>query len=64
MENVTITLNQEEINTFMALLDLANKTEGLKVAEACIHFKNKVEQSVTEFNNNNMTEEVTEKLVA
>ncbi|MHA2388101.1 MAG: hypothetical protein ACXACW_05190 [Candidatus Hodarchaeales archaeon] len=63
MENITITLNQEEINTFMALLDLANKTEGLKVAEACIHFKNKVEQSVAEFNNNNAPAEATGELV-
>lgn len=57
MENVTISLNQEEINTFIALLDLANKTEGLKVAEACIHFQKKIEESVKAFNEANPVEE-------
>ena len=57
MENITISMNQEEINTLIALLDVANKTEGLKVAEACIHFQKKIEESVKSFNNSNPVEE-------
>jgi hypothetical protein len=57
MENVTISMNQEEINTLIALLDVANKTEGLKVAEACIHFQKKIEESVKSFNDANPVEE-------
>ena len=32
----------------MSLLDIANRSEGLKVAEAIIHFKKKIDSSLEE----------------
>lgn len=48
MQEIQIELNKEEINAFMSLLDIANKSEGLKVAEAIIHFKKKIDSSLQE----------------
>jgi|TARA_R110001592_G_scaffold157662_1_gene388550 hypothetical protein len=48
MQEIQIELNKEEINAIMSLLDIANKSEGLKVAEAIIHFKKKIDSSLQE----------------
>ena len=48
MQEIQIELNKEEINAIMSLLDIANRSEGLKVAEAIIHFKKKIDSSLEE----------------
>ena len=48
MQEIQIELNKEEIDAIMSLLDIANRSEGLKVAEAVIHFKKKIDASLEE----------------
>ena len=54
METKTLTFTEQEANTLIELLDVANKTAGLKVSRACVHFHNKVMEAF------NTIDEVTE----
>ena len=40
---MNITLNNEEANVLINLIDVAVKAAGLQAAEAGLHFKNKIE---------------------
>ena len=45
----TISLNQEEAQVLLNLLNIANKAIGLEAAEACLHFSKKLTVILTEF---------------
>jgi hypothetical protein len=45
-KDVTITLNDNEQNVFLALLDAALKTGGLSNLQAVVQFVNKYQQAV------------------
>lgn len=42
---MNITLNNDEANVLINLIDVAVKAAGLQAAEAGLHFKNKIEQA-------------------
>jgi hypothetical protein len=42
---MNITLDQNEANVLVNLIDVAVKAAGLQAAEAGLHFKNKIEQA-------------------
>jgi hypothetical protein len=47
---ITLTLNQEEVNSLVALLDVAVKASGIQGAKAAVPLYAKLEQAVAEAN--------------
>ena len=45
MEDIDLTLNPNEANVLIQLLDIATKAGGLKVAEAALHFSKKLQEA-------------------
>ena len=43
MEDIKLTLNPNEANVLIQLMDIATKAGGLKVAEASLHFSKKLQ---------------------
>ena len=44
-ENIELTLNANEANALIKLIDLATKAAGLQVAEAAVHLTKKLQEA-------------------
>ena len=58
---MTIELTTQEADALIQLLDICNKSGGLQVSEACLHFFKKIKQSSDGQLPENPTENLTEK---
>jgi len=45
MKDITLTLNPTEASVLISIMDSITKAEGLKVAEASLHFIKKVQEA-------------------
>jgi hypothetical protein len=50
MNTITVTFNQEDLNTLQALIDVAVKATGLQGAKAALGIMAKLEAAVAEVN--------------
>lgn len=41
----SIELTEQEANALLAIIDIANKAEGLKISGNCIHFANLIQSA-------------------